>query len=70
MDTPGRLQPAHHRHVQIHQHHIQRRPVRNPLDRLNPVFGNIDLRPLAAQKLGMSERTLRHKLQQYREAED
>lgn len=27
-------------------------------------------RKLAAQKLGMSERTLRHKLQQYREAED
>jgi two-component system response regulator FlrC len=26
-------------------------------------------RKLAAQKLGMSERTLRHKLQQYREAE-
>jgi two-component system response regulator FlrC len=25
-------------------------------------------RKLAAQKLGMSERTLRHKLQQYREA--
>jgi two-component system response regulator FlrC len=27
-------------------------------------------RKLAAQKLGMSERTLRHKLQQYREADE
>ena len=35
------------------------------LDTLNAVAGS---RKLAGERLGMSERTLRHKLKQYREA--
>ena len=45
----------------------RRLPTRHIMTTLASVDGS---RKLAAQKLGMSERTLRYKLQQYREAED